>query len=73
MNTMQDLRSIHELETLISQAFGILLQVDSAIKAMKPPAPKKKRMSRAEISTAFDLARKNARLNNRRQKNEKPC
>jgi hypothetical protein len=68
MTTMHELRSIHELEALLSQAVGILLQVDSAIKALKPPSPKRKKLSKTEILTAFDVARINARKNTKRSK-----
>lgn len=59
--TMNDLHRIYELEALLAQAFGILLQVDSAVKALKPPAPSRKKMTKSQIADAFDAARKNAR------------
>ena len=56
MTTMNDLHRIHELEALIDQAVGILLQVDSAVKAMKPPSAPRKKMTREQIIGSFRAA-----------------
>jgi len=59
--TTDDLHRIHELEALLAQAVGILLQVDSAVKALKPPSVPRKKMTKEEIIQHFRAARKDAR------------
>ena len=66
MNTA-DIHRIYELETLLQQAVSILLQVDTAIKAMKPATPKRRKLSKAEVLSSFDQARLHARKNNHKQ------
>lgn len=65
---MNTLRSIHELEALINQAMDILLQVDSAVKAMKPPSVPRKKMTKEQIVNSFRLACKESQHNNIKKK-----
>ncbi len=58
--TTDDLHRIHELEALLAQAVGILLQVDSAVKALKPPSVPRKKMTKEEVIAEFRKARANA-------------
>jgi len=68
MQTMTELRSIHELEALINQAMDILLQVDSAIKAMKPPSVPRKKMTKEQIVKSYRLACGDSQRNNIKKK-----
>ena len=46
--TTDDLHRIHELEALLAQALTILIQVDDAVKAMKP-VRKTRKLSQADM------------------------
>jgi len=43
--TTDDLHRIYELEALLAQALTILIQVDDAVKALKPAQKSRKKLS----------------------------
>lgn len=55
--TTDDLNRIHELEALLAQALTILVQVDDAVKAMKPARKTRKKMTTADMMTEYHRIR----------------
>jgi hypothetical protein len=51
MGNIQDTHRLYQLEALLAQAIGLLVQVDDAVKAMKP---QQKRDRKIDAVPAFD-------------------
>ena len=49
--SIQDTHRLYQLEALLAQAIGLLVQVDDAVKAMKP---QQKRDKKVDAVPAFD-------------------